>query len=87
MKGETRNQPDPEINDGNTEPEDFSTNQEAACREGRIQAVNIIEKHAFGNLKLKPLWLHLCAGKRLGDNRGQARIDKLQRRNIDRNPD
>jgi hypothetical protein len=30
VKGESRNQPDPEINDGNTEPEDFSTNQESA---------------------------------------------------------
>ena len=29
MKGETKNQPDPELNDANTEADEFSTNQEA----------------------------------------------------------
>ena len=29
MKGEARNQPDPELNDANTEADEFSTNQEA----------------------------------------------------------
>ncbi len=29
MKGETRNQPDPELNLANTEEDEFSTNQEA----------------------------------------------------------
>jgi hypothetical protein len=29
VKGETKNQPDPELNDANTEADEFSTNQEA----------------------------------------------------------
>ena len=29
MKGETKNQPDPELNDANTVADEFSTNQEA----------------------------------------------------------